>query len=160
MGVRRPSQFPRTANTLRLRHLMEEAQRVQIAERIRELRERSPYTQPVVAEKLDLSLRGYQKLEERGTTKWERCEEIAELYGVDPLWIWDGTEKEAAPDVMGQLSDPAVRELSDAVAALAKDLAATRTKLLAEIGKVRRAQEALEQNAKRPGHKPGGSGRQ
>jgi transcriptional regulator with XRE-family HTH domain len=95
---------PRTARTLRLEHLMDEAQRLQIAERIKDLRERSPYTQPNLAEKLGITLRAYQKMEANGTTKWERCEELGEIHGVDPRWIWEGEERPATPDLMGRLS--------------------------------------------------------
>ncbi len=59
---------------------MEEAQRLEIAERITELRERSPFTQPQVAAKLGIGLRAYQKLEDRGTTKFERCQELAAIH--------------------------------------------------------------------------------
>lgn len=77
---------------------MDEKQRLEIAERIRELRERSPLTQPQIAERLHLTLRGYQKLEQRGTTKYERAQELADIHGVDPDWIWDGREKGPTPD--------------------------------------------------------------
>lgn len=142
----RPSQFPRTGNTLRLHHLMEETQRLEIAERIRQLRERSPFTQPEVAEKLEIGLRAYQKLEERGTTKWERCEELARIYEVDPGWIWDGREKGPTPDVIGTLNGSdakGLRAVSEAVQELRSEVRATRTEVLAELGKVREAQEAL-----------------
>lgn len=156
MGVTRPSQIPRTAHTLRLRHLMEERQRLEIADRIRELRERSPYTQPVMADKLGLTLRGYQKIEERGTTKWERCEAIAKILEVDPRWLWDGTEKGASPDPFATSQSAE----ADAVAALAgevhemrRELAATKNELLAELGKVRRAQAAQQSPSKSGGRK-------
>lgn len=90
---------------------MEEAQRLEIAERIRELRERSPYTQPLVAEKLGIGLRAYQKMEAQGTTKWERCEELADIYDVDARWIWDGTESGETPDLLGALNDGAAAKL-------------------------------------------------
>jgi transcriptional regulator with XRE-family HTH domain len=98
MGVISPSQIPRTPHTLRLRHLVEAQQRLEIAERIRELRERSPFTQPNLADRLGLTLRGYQKLEERGTTKWDRVEEIAAIYDVEADWIWSGKERGETPD--------------------------------------------------------------
>lgn len=102
-GVIRPSKSPRTPNTLRLAHLMEETQRLEIGHRIRQLREKSRWTQPDLAEKLGLSLRGYQKLEEKGTTKFERAEAVARIHGVDAGWIWEGTDKGPTPDVLGAL---------------------------------------------------------
>lgn len=67
-------------------------------------------------------------------------------------WIVFGDEP-----IEPEPSPPASSEsqLSDAVAALREDLEATRTKLLVEIGKVRRAQEALQRSQGHPGHKPG-----
>lgn len=119
--VNRSSQNPRTANTLRLTHLMEESHRLEIAQRITRLREQSRWTQPQLAEKLGLSLRGYQKLEERGTTKWERAEELGEIHGVSADWIWSGIEKGEAPDVMAELSPDAdlLREVGERQAELA-----------------------------------------
>lgn len=83
---------------------MDEARKLEIGERIRRLREESPYKQQAVADKLGIGLRAYQKLEEVGTTRWERCEELAEIFEVDPYWIWTGHEKGAAPDIMGTLN--------------------------------------------------------
>lgn len=69
---------------------MDADQRQEIAERIIELRERSPYTQPIMADKLGISLRGYQKLEENGTQSYERCKELVEIHRAwtarDPHW--------------------------------------------------------------------------
>ena len=94
---------------MRLDSLMEEAQRLEIAERITELRERSPFTQPQVATKLGIGLRAYQKLEDRGTTKFDRCQELADIHAewmatdpdysaLDATWIWNGRSRDAVPD--------------------------------------------------------------
>lgn len=107
--VSRPSRRTRPGSTLRLDSLMEEAQRLEIAERITELRERSPFTQPQVAAKLGIGLRAYQKLEDRGTTKFERCQELAAIHaewmatdpdysGLDATWLWNGRRRDAVPD--------------------------------------------------------------
>lgn len=93
---------------------MEETQRLEIARRIKDLRVRSPYTQPKIAAELNIGLRGYQKLEEKGTTSFERCEEIARIHAgwtkrtpdwtfVDADWIWDGQRRDETPDLMGSL---------------------------------------------------------
>jgi len=168
--VDRPSQNPRTASTLRLRLLMEKTQRLEIGSRIRELRERAPFGQEAVADKLGIGLRAYQKVEGVGTTKFERCEEIFDIHKEwarrDPewahlsaAWIWDGQERDT--DLLGALNEaeaastPGLRELSATVVELRKEMRSTQTKLLAEIGKVRRAQEALQRRSARPGRKPG-----
>jgi transcriptional regulator with XRE-family HTH domain len=70
--------------------LMEQAQRFEMGARIKALRERSPWTQPEVAEKLGLGLRGYQEIEVRGTTKWDHVRRLAEIHDADAGWIWEG----------------------------------------------------------------------
>lgn len=111
---------------------MEEAQRLEIAHRITQLRERSPFTQPAVAAKLGIGLRAYQKLERVGTTKYERCEELAEIHAewardsadwghVSADWIWDGRiPRGAAPDLLGELNGE--RTQLDRIEALLLDL--------------------------------------
>lgn len=89
--------------TLRAEQLMEEASRREMGSRIRGLRERSPYTQQAMADKVGVGLRMWQRIEERGITDWSRVQEIAEIHDVDPHWIWDGDERYETPDVMGRL---------------------------------------------------------
>jgi transcriptional regulator with XRE-family HTH domain len=129
---------------------MEEQHRLEIASRITELREKSRWTQPEIADQLGLSLRGYQKIEEKGTSKFERAEEIAEIHGVDPNWIWDGEERKASPDPFATGSTATVGELRAEIRAL-------RHELLAEIGKVRTAQEALLRRRGNDGRSSAGS---
>lgn len=93
--AQRPSKRARTANTLP--DLMEELQRAEIAARIRDLRARSPYSQQQVADRLGIGLRAYQKLEKLGTTKWERVQQLAEVFTTAPEKIWYGDEY-APPD--------------------------------------------------------------
>lgn len=95
---------------------MEEQQRREMGERLSQLRERSPWTQDDMADKLGYkTTRGYQKLEERGTTKFELCERLFDIHAewtqrsddwqhVSAEWIWDGTMPKETPDVMGELS--------------------------------------------------------
>src|SRR4051794_35591384 len=109
--VSRSSRRSRTASTCRLHLLMGERQRLEIGARIKLLRERSPYKQQAVAEKLGLGLRGYQKLEKNGTEDFERCEALYKIHKkwiaddpewgyVSAGWIWDGKERSG-----GDLSD-------------------------------------------------------
>jgi transcriptional regulator with XRE-family HTH domain len=84
---------------------VEEAQKLDIAKRIRLLRERSPLGQREIAERLGITLRAYQKVEARGTTKMERCEELAEIHDVTAAWIWSGKKRLPAPDVLSDLGD-------------------------------------------------------
>lgn len=109
-----PWRGTRTTDTFRRQLLMAE-QRAEIAARITELRERSPYTQPQIAEKLGITLRAYQRLELRGTTKFARCEELAAIHSawtkgsaswshVTAEWIWDGRiVPDETPDLIAVL---------------------------------------------------------
>lgn len=85
---------------------MEEQRRKEIGQRMKELRERSPYTQDDIAEMLGVKPRTYQRQEERGTTKFALVERLAEIHQtwtsrsdewafVDADWIWDGKRDRA-----------------------------------------------------------------
>lgn len=153
--VIRPSRKSRTASTLRLDLLMEEKQRLEIAERIRVLRERSPFTQPDVADKLGIKLRSYQKLEKQGTTKYERCEELAAIHAnwsshaegwehVSADWIWDGRDLSSAESPLDVLSrkqgEASLSEVAAAVEQLRMEMAAMKVELLAAIATVQAEQ--------------------
>jgi transcriptional regulator with XRE-family HTH domain len=99
----RPSKRTRHGFTLSADQLMKEAARREMGARIRELRERSPYKQQHMADKLSVGLRMYQRIEQWGTTEWERVQQIAEIHGSDPHWIWDGEENGSTPDVIERL---------------------------------------------------------
>jgi transcriptional regulator with XRE-family HTH domain len=104
--VNGPSNLTRTGDTLPP-ELMEMARRRAIAARIREARERSRWTQPQIAEHLGIGLRAYQKVEQQGTSDYERCQELAEFLdvpGVDADYLWEGRPE--TPDLMGALSNP------------------------------------------------------
>ena len=153
--VNEPSNRTRTGATVRLHSLMEEAQKLAIGQRIRELRERSPYKQPAVAERLGIGLRAYQKLEEVGTTRYERCEELAEIFGADPMWIWEGRERGSTPDLFGE---------RDQLAALNRKLDRILEHLgIAEVSELDEALAELDdaadhgEEASEPGSPPGGS---
>ena len=100
-GVIQPSRNERSLTSFSLETLMDEIKRREMGRRIHDLRERSYFTQPQVAERLGIGLRAYQKLEVRGTTKLERVEQLAEIFNVSADWIWDGHE--AKPDLAERL---------------------------------------------------------
>ena len=99
----RALESPQRANSVALDLLMETQHKLEIAARVRELRSRSPFTQANIADKLGITLRAYQAMEAKGTTKWERCEELAKIYDTTPEFIWDGTDKKPTPDLLGSL---------------------------------------------------------
>lgn len=72
--------------------LVERARKLAIGARIANARERSRWTQENIADHLGISTRGYQKVEERGTTSFERCEQLADFLdveGVTAEWLWE-----------------------------------------------------------------------
>lgn len=154
-----PSRRPRTGSTVRLDWLMDQTQRLEIASRIAQLRERSPFTQPQVADQLGLTLRGYQKIEAKGTASFERCEELAKIHSVwtgqsedyphvTASWIYNG-EPTATPDLAEVLGDPVpeaddVRELlTDALDRL-EAIQSTLDAQNAEIADMRQQIDGLE----------------
>lgn len=152
--VIRPARRPRTASTLRLHLLMEERQRLEIGARIKELRERSPWTQPEVAEKLGIKLRGYQKLEKEGTERFSRCEEIYDIHKdwveADPEWgfvsagwIWDGRVRPKEKDLMASLEGPLRESARDeALEALQATLTEGLDRLSSELEELRQLLES------------------
>ena len=87
--------------------------RIEMAERIADLRRRSPFTQQNLADELGVQLRTYQRLEQVGTGSYSRCQELAEIHGswtdrhdewqhVNADWLWDGRTRpaQAEPSVI------------------------------------------------------------
>ena len=83
---------------------LEKERKLQIAERIRELRQNSPYTQEAIAERLGVTVRAYQKQEKTGGVSYENVEKLAGLHGVETDWILRG-DKPATPDLLGANHD-------------------------------------------------------
>lgn len=125
---------------------MQAQQKLEIADRIKDLRERSPYKQEAIANKLGLKLRSYQKLEAKGTEDFERCEALYEIHkewaSVDPEWahmsagwIWDGRDRRKGADLSDLLKAAEPNDLSlveqklnEALELLHAHIAATETR--------------------------------
>lgn len=135
----RPLSTERSTTTLRLHHLMEEQQRLEIGERIKELRNASPQTNRSIADYVGVGERAVANWIAGGGIAWDNAKRVADLFAVDVQWLWSGREQGPAPD---PFSNPELARLSEAVAELGVELAATKNELLAEIGKVRTAQAA------------------
>ena len=142
--VNGPSKPGRTVDTLPP-ELVEKARKLGIAARIKDARERSRWRQQDVADHLEIGIRAYQKLEEKGTSSFERCQEVAEFLGVAGVtadYLWDGTE---TPDLMGALSAPPssadVAARLDALDETLRKVAANQTELLSAVAALRKAQE-------------------
>ena len=154
------SDFPNTAlrregsvNTLRLRALMEQQQRIEIGQRIRDLREASPHTNESIADHVGVGARSVANWIS-GTTgiTYEHARKVAELFEVDVRWLWDGKERSnGSADLMGALSRDQNGQLLEAVEELQGQVASLRSELLAELSKLRTAQEAQPSSGQRSG---------
>lgn len=95
------SLFPRTARTLALQMAMEAAHRADIGQRIKELRGHLP--QPVLAEKLGVSLRAVQKWEAgESAPQWDNIVRLSKLFDVTQNYLLYG-KRDAASDELSQL---------------------------------------------------------
>jgi transcriptional regulator with XRE-family HTH domain len=89
-------------------HMQETSRKESIGRRLRELRMRSPYTQEKVAELIDVSLRGYQKMEQSGGIRYQNLEQLADLFSVDVDYFFQDDEQPGADRL-----DEAIRLLHD-----------------------------------------------
>lgn len=106
---------------------LDEQRKKEIAERIKELREASRYTQPALADELGYkTVRGYQKAEAEGGMEFWRYEKLAKLHGVSVDYILRGNRPE---DDLPQL-DRMEKRIDD-LAAVVEDLARTMGELAA-----------------------------
>lgn len=69
--------------------LQDQEQKHRIGERLRTLRERSPYTQEAVADHIGVTIRAYQKQEQTGGVKYENLEKLADLFGVTVSYFYE-----------------------------------------------------------------------
>lgn len=91
-------------------HMSEAAAKEHRARLIRELREQSPYTQAAIAKRLNIGLRGYQKIEKTGGAKYETLSKLAVLHGVDVDYFYRGENgDQPAPDDASQILEAASR---------------------------------------------------
>lgn len=90
-------------------------------ERIKWLRdEKLHLTQEAMADKVGITLRGFQEWEAGGGIKWENAKKLAKIGGVTPDWIMSG-DREETPDLLGASPSQMDR--------IESDLAATRVEL-------------------------------
>lgn len=90
------SLFPRTPRTLALQMAMEAAQRAEVGQRIKELR--GPLPQPVLAQKLGVSLRAVQKWEGgESAPQWDNLVRLSKMFGVTQNYLLYGEPEDAGP---------------------------------------------------------------
>lgn len=111
--ARRRATFQRQARVERERLLMEVTQRIEIGERIRQLRNASPYTNRSIADYVGVGERAVAAWAggETGMT-WENAKKLAELFEVDVHWLWSGRAKPDAPDLVAQLNGSSADRLA------------------------------------------------
>ena len=66
---------------------------MEFAEKLRMLREERKMSQPAVAAKVGLSMRGYQNIELGSEPRYKNLLQIAEFYDVSVDWLMGRTEK-------------------------------------------------------------------
>jgi len=161
---------------------MEEQQRIEIGDRIRDLRNKSQErlgrreTNRSIAEYVGVSERAVSawmqkkpaKRGKRGGTAptYQHAKKIAKLFEVSIDWLWRGKEKGDVPDVIGALNGPnPANAESGEIAAVRGDLAelrtlieANQTKLLAKLTDLQTAQASERKQPKRRKRNQGDSG--
>jgi transcriptional regulator with XRE-family HTH domain len=143
---------------------MEEQQRVEIGQRIRELRETSPHTNESIAEHVGVGVRSVANWIS-GTTgiTYANAKKVAELFEVDVRWLWDGKERPDDTDFLGKLSaatPPAeLRAVLESLEELRKRQAAFEAWLRAEFSILRASQELPPKTGSNPEGKTEESGR-
>jgi transcriptional regulator with XRE-family HTH domain len=93
---------------------MEEQQRIEIGNRIRQLRDASPHTNRSIAEHVGVGERAVANWV-AGTTgiTYDNAKKVAELFERDATWLWAG-DPEATPDLVGALgADPYAEQLDE-----------------------------------------------
>jgi transcriptional regulator with XRE-family HTH domain len=89
---------PRRATTFLLQMAQADAER---GERIKWLRERLHLTQEAMADKVGVTLRGYQEWEAGGGIRWPNAQKLAKAGNVQADWIMSGDRSET-PDLSSQ----------------------------------------------------------
>lgn len=118
----RPLSGARSAATLRLHHLMEERQRIEIGQRIKDLRNGSPQTNRSIADFVGVGERAVANWIAGGGIAWENAKRVADLFDVDAQWLWSGRGSREGGDGLRQLDADYVREALGEIRADVKDV--------------------------------------
>lgn len=147
MNYQAPSLRPRrSVSTVALRYLMEQQQKIEIGQRIRERRENSAETNRSIADYCDVSVEAVRNWIAGKGIAYDNAEKVAKLFGVDFDWLWRGEEKGSTPDVMGTLSPNGSKQL-DRIERLVGDLSQAVAELGADVGKLQKSQEQRKRRA-------------
>lgn len=106
------SRGPRRAATL-----LAQMADLERGDRIKALRDGLHLTQPVVADRVGVTLRGYQEWEAGGGIQWENAKRLAKALRTSPDYIMSG-EPQATPDTLRALEPTSLAHLDQIVARL------------------------------------------
>jgi transcriptional regulator with XRE-family HTH domain len=144
----RPLSLKRSATTLRLHHLMEEQQRLEIGRRIKTLRDNGPQTNRSIAEFCDVGERSVANWVAGKGIAWDNAKRVAELFDVEVQWVWTGEERAPTPDLLDALSPGRAEGQAEILERIA-ELAASVAELHLEVGTIRELLEAKSAARKR-----------
>jgi transcriptional regulator with XRE-family HTH domain len=110
--------------------------------RISELREQRHFTQSVVAERVGVTLRGYQEWEAGGGIQWENAKKLAKVLGTTPDILMSGPPP-AMPDIAPdreQLNriEAALADVNEQVRLLRAETAVRDAEVLKQIAELQR----------------------
>lgn len=133
---------------------MEQSQKAEIGQRIRDLREASPHTNRSIAEEVGVSERAVTGWISGRGIAWDHVVAVAELFDVDRNWLWSGRHKGDTPDLMGDLSAPVS---SADLARVEQNLLGKIAELAGEVAKVQAALSAQQESEPRSGRRLAGN---
>lgn len=149
MNYQTTSLRPRgSASTVALRVLMEQAQKIEIGQRIRGLREDSAETNRSIADYCDVSVEAVRNWIAGKGIAYDNGEKVAEMFGVNFNWLWRGKGpprgQEETPDVLGELSPSSESAAADdEIRTKLDELLSGQAELLSAVSEVRSEQERL-----------------
>lgn len=136
-------QKPRSAPTVALHWLMDQAQAAEISARARSLKDASRETNRSIADYCGVterSVAGWLSPSGPKPMTYDNAAKYAELFNVDVDWLWRGREKGPAPDVLAALSGETDR-LARIEEALER-MEARQVEALAIVAEIRQNQSA------------------
>lgn len=142
------SRGPRRATTL-----LAQMADLERGDRIRELREQRHLTQPVVADRVHVTLRAYQEWEAGGGIQWENAKRLAKVLGATPDFIMSGEPRET-PDLSTNGQPSQLDRIEEELAGIKQMLESSdaAAKVLADV--VNRLEEAAESTRKKAPEQP------
>ena len=121
-----------SATTVALRVLMDQAQKLEIGQRIRALREDSAETNRSIADYCGVSVEAVRNWIAGKGIAYDNGEKVAKLFEVEFNWLWRGQgeprARPATPDVLGTLTrsdSELLRDVASQVGQLASQVAST-----------------------------------